>query len=295
MSIEISVVIPTYNRADTLKAVLPTLLNQTVHPDNYEILICDSGSDDGTAEYVQSLQSPVIRWLPGPNQGRSGARNRGIENARGWLILFTDADILADPNLLATHLRAHQAHPGSAAVGNEIQVNSLEEYRLFSKDPAAHSRHNPNRRFLPWHYFLTGNASVPKAVLQQVGGFDISFQGYGHEDLELGYRLLKAGLKIHYLPLAINYHCHPVTFEEQKGRMRLAGHSTVRFYRKYHDLRICLQMGMNPLSFMVHSFLRHTPFILGWLDSLAEHFKLARDIVWQYHYVTGMKEAMGML
>ncbi|MCR4784624.1 MAG: glycosyltransferase [bacterium] len=293
MSIKISVVVPTFNRADKLKEVLPTLLNQTMPSDEYEILLCDSGSTDGTAELVDGLGAPNLHLLTGPNQGRSGARNRGIDQAQGEIVLFTDADILADPNLLALHLRYHEAHPGNAVVGNEIQVKSLEEYQLFSQDPAAHSRHKSTRRFLPWHYFLTGNASVPRDLLIKVGKFDISFQGYGHEDLELGYRLIKAGLKIYYAPNAINYHWHPVTFEEQKKRMHMAGHSTVRFYRKYRDLRIALQMGLNPISLWVHSFLKSHYFILDWLDALAEHFKLAREIVYQYHYVSGMKESMG--
>lgn len=293
MSVKISVVIPTYNRVDKLREVLPTLLNQTMHPDDYEILLCDAGSTDGTAEYVQSLNAPNLRLLVGPNTGRSGARNRGIDNAQGEIVLFTDADILADPNLLAIHARYHEQYPGQAVVGNEVQVKSLEEYKLFSQNPAAHSRHKPTRKLLPWHYFLTGNASVPRDILIQVGKFDLAFQGYGHEDLELGYRLLKAGYKIYYAPQAINYHWHPVGFEEQKGRMRLAGHSTVRFYRKYHDLRICLQMGMNPLSMLAQSFLTKYKFILNWLDSLAPKVKLAREIVYQYHYVSGIKEAMG--
>ena len=293
MSIEISVVIPTYNRLDTLKEVLPSLLNQTMHPDTYELLLCDAGSTDGTAEYVQSLNDPRLRFLPGPNTGRSGARNRGIDNARGSIVLFTDADIIADPGLLATHAEFHHRNPGHAVVGCEVQVKSLDEYREFSQDPAAHARHKATRKYLPWHYFLTGNASVSRDMLITAGKFDEAFQGYGHEDLELGYRLIKAGVKIYYAPKAVNYHWHPVGFEEQKGRMRLAGHSTVRFYRKYHDLRICLQMGMNPLSMLVHSFLRSNVFILEWLDSLAPRFKLAREIVYQYHYVTGIKEAMG--
>lgn len=293
MSIKISVVMPTYNRVDTLREVLPTLLNQTFHPQDYEILLCDSGSSDGTAEYVASLNVPQVRYLPGPNRGRSGARNRGIDQARGEIILFTDADILADPQLLATHWRYHQEHPGQAVVGNEVQVKSLEEYRLKSQDPAAHARHKATRRFLPWHYFLTGNASAPRQTLIEVGKFDEAFQGYGHEDLELGYRLLKYGLKIYYAPQAVNYHWHPVSFSEQKGRMRLAGHSTVRFYRKYHDIRIALQMGMNPLSMLVHSFLRANRFLLEWLEALAERCKLAREIIYQYYYVGGMKESMG--
>ena len=59
MSIKISIVIPTFNRADKLKKVLPSLLNQTQPPETYEILLCDAGSTDETEELVKSLNAPV--------------------------------------------------------------------------------------------------------------------------------------------------------------------------------------------------------------------------------------------
>src|SRR5574344_274563 len=153
MSIEVSVVVATYNRLDTLKEVLPTLINQTYSPEHYEILLCDAGSTDGTKEYVESLHQPHVKLLVGENTGRGGARNRGIRESQKDLILFTDADILADPNLIAEHVRFHERFPGDAVVGCEVQVNTLAEYEEYRKDPAAHARHKPTRALLPWHYF----------------------------------------------------------------------------------------------------------------------------------------------
>lgn len=292
MSIHFSIVVATFNRRDKLQEVLPTLLGQTCDPDSYEILLCDAGSTDGTRELAESLARPNLRFLPGADSGRGGARNRGIREARGDLILFTDADILAEPDLVAQHARAHAQHPGDAVVGCEVQVSSLEEYRRFRQDPQAHARHKPTRRLLPWHYFLTGNASVARQTLLDVGLFDEAFTGYGHEDLELGYRLLKRGLKIRYNPQAVNYHWHPVPFEEQCQKMHLAGRSTVRFFRKHKDIRIPLHMGMNPLSLGLHALLPEDGAVLRWLRSLAPRCKLAREIVLQHHYVTGIKEAL---
>lgn len=288
----LSVVIPTYQRCDSLEWVLPSLLHQTVDENSYEILLCDAGSTDGTAELVNQLNDPRIRFSPGENRGRSGARNRGIAEAKGRLILFTDADIIADKELIASHLARHQQQPGQAAVGCEIQVNNLEEYHRYQMAPARHARHKPTRRLLPWHYFLTGNASVSKQTLLDVGGFDEGFTGYGHEDLELGYRLIKSGLQIHYAPEAINYHWHPVGHEEQCQKMQLAGRSTVRFYRKHRDLRIPLQMGMNPLSLGVHALLPRDGWLFRFLSARVRSWKLAREIVLQHYYVTGIKEAL---
>ncbi|MGE0489147.1 MAG: glycosyltransferase family 2 protein [Vulcanimicrobiota bacterium] len=286
-----SIVIPTFNRRETLAEVLPSLAHQQYPTEDYEILVCDAGSTDGTLELLEELAIPNLRVLPGGDSGRGGARNRGIRDARGQIVLFTDADIIADPNLLAEHERSHRQFPGDPVVGCEIQVDSLEEYYAYRQDPSAHARHRPDRRTLPWHYFLTGNASVNRETLVEVGMFDENFTGYGHEDLELGYRLLARGLTIRYNPQAINYHWHPVPFDEQCRKMRLAGVSTVRFYNKHKDLRIPLIMGWNPLSLLVHALIARVPTLYRWLEARTPDSHLAREIVLQYHYLSGIKEA----
>src|SRR5579862_5713649 len=104
---EVSVVIPTYNRLDTLQCVLPTLLTQDLPPSQYELLICDSNSSDGTSEFLEQMQRehPSVRHLRGAYSGRAAARNAGIAAARAPVVLFNDADILASSDLLSTHLR----------------------------------------------------------------------------------------------------------------------------------------------------------------------------------------------
>ena len=291
---KISVVIPSFNRSATLEWVLPSLLEQSLSRESYEILLCDAGSTDGTRELAEKLdpKGQRIRFLPGGDSGRSGARNRGVQQAQGELILFTDADIIADPRLLQGHLKRHQAHPGNAVVGCEIQVNTLDEYERYRVNPAAHARHKPTREKLPWHYFLTGNASLLRSQLLEVGSFDEDFQGYGHEDLELGYRILKKGWTIFYAPEAVDYHWHPVPFAEQCSKMRLAGRSTVRFYRKHKDIRIPLQMGMNPISLGVHAMLPKEGRMFKWIEFKAQTEPWARPIVLQHYYVSGIKEVL---
>ena len=286
---KLSVVIPTYNRADSLAVVLPSLLNQTFPAQDYELLLCDAGSSDGTQELLRELNDERIVFAPGENTGRSGARNRGVREARGELILFTDADIIAEADLLEQHYEFHRRHPGDAVVGCEVQVDSLEEYEKYRQDPQAHARHSQARKTVPWHYFLTGNASASKADLLKVGVFDEDFTGYGHEDLELGYRLQKAGCTLHYNPQAVNYHWHPVPYEEQCQKMYLAGKSTVRFYRKHRDIRIPLIMGMNPFSLGVHALISEGGWLFERLQRWAQSSKLGREILLQWHYVSGIR------
>jgi glycosyltransferase involved in cell wall biosynthesis len=274
----ISIVIPTFNRRATLEKVLPSLCSQSLSPDAYEILLVDSGSTDGTDELIKSLNLPNIRFFVQENKGRSGARNKGVEEAQGELIVFTDADIIAD---------------GSALVGCEIQVNTLEEYENVRKGrQQRRTLHRDSRKRLSWLYFLTGNVCVSREKLLEVGIFDENFTGYGHEDLELGYRLEKAGVPIRYNPEAVNYHWHPVGSDEQEGKMHLAGISTVRFFRKHNDWDIRLKLGMTPLSLGIHSLLSPEGTVMRYCRKNKDRVHLCREIVLQYSYLNGIKDAL---
>jgi len=292
---EISVVVPTWNRLDTLREVVPTLLAQTLPAESFEVLVCDSNSTDGTQEYLAGIHAahPNVVHLPGAYNGRAMARNAGIARARGSVVLFNDSDILASPELLARHLAHHREREKVAVVGWEVQVRDLADY-AYKRDhvEARGHLHPPSRKTLPWLYFLTGNASVKREQLLAVGSFDESFTGYGHEDLELGYRLQKAGVTIVYEPQAVNYHCQDVPHDDQKEKMKLAGRSTVRFFRKHPDWAVRLNLGMTPVSLGLHSALTAAPGVLGWLDRRAERSKFARDLVQQYYYVSGIKQAL---
>lgn len=303
----LTVVMPTYNRLDRLRVVLPTLLEQTLDRDHYEIVIADSNSTDGTAEYVREIGASLgqhLRYVPGSYSGRGAARNAGISAARAPLVLFTDADILASPQLLERHAKGHEDARGRrvAIVGCELQVRSLAEYEEQRDRPQTRKPLHPSsRRRLSWLYFLTGNASVRREDLMAVGCFDEQFTGYGHEDLELGYRLQKQGVDILYDPLAVNYHWHPVGFVEQTGRMELAGVSTVRFYRKHQDMMVKANLGMTPVSLWLHSVLGAAPGLRRALERAASSQEtpakntwpyIARQIAYQYHYVSGIKRAL---
>lgn len=291
---DLSVVIPTFNRLATLREVIPSLLAQTIDRARYEIVVADSESTDGTAEYLAGVATgaPSVRYVPGRYSGRAAARNAGIATARGRIVLFNDSDIIASSDLLERHLARH-AQQRCAVVGLEVQVKSLAEYRDRSKAPPDRDTlHPPTRKRLSWLYFLTGNASAGKEDLDAVGGFDESFTGYGHEDLELGYRLQAHGVPIVYEPKAVSYHLQDVGFEDQKAKMELAGRSTVRFYRKHPDFTVKLRLGMTPVSLGAHTVLGHLPGVVDWLDRRSATSPLARTIAYQYHYVSGIKAAL---
>jgi glycosyltransferase involved in cell wall biosynthesis len=179
----ISVVVPTYNRLDTLRYVIPALVAQDLPEGSFEIVVADSNSNDGTAEFLAETarEHPQVRHLPGPYTGRASARNAGIAAARAPVVFFIDADIIASSDLLARHLAHHDAPGTRAVVGMEVQVSSYDDYVAKRDDAAKRDPlHGEAAKRLSWLYFLTGNASVPKAMLERVGRFDEDFTGYGH-------------------------------------------------------------------------------------------------------------------
>jgi len=295
MTLRLSVVIPTYNRLDTLRHVIPSLVAQDLRGGAFEVVVADSNSTDGTAEYLAGVarEHPFVRHLPGPYTGRASARNAGIAAAQGRIVMFTDADIIASPDLLSRHLEHHERPGVRAVVGMEVQVVSFEDYLQKRADPSKRTPlHGEKPKRLSWLYFLTGNASVPKAELDRVGRFDEDFTGYGHEDLELGYRLQRAGVPIEYEPRAVDYHWHPVPWDEQQQKYELAGKSTVRFYRKHSAWDVQLRLGMTPVSLALHDVVERVPAVKTWIERGARKPGLARTLSYQYHYLTGVKAAL---
>lgn len=289
----VSVVVPTYNRCDTLKESLPSLANQTYPKDSYEILLCDNNSNDSTIELLKQLNIINLRHIKGGNLNRASARNLGTEEAKGEIILFTDADIIADFRLIEEHIRFHELYEDIAVVGCEIQVSNLEELeKVKSKIQKKRTLHPDTRKYLSWLYFLTGNASVSRKKIIEAGMFDENFSGYGHEDLELGYRLSGNKVKILYNAKAVNYHWHPVEFDEQCRKMYLAGISTVRFYNKYKDPAIKIKLGMNFLAFAWHKVFETFSSLLKLCERYKNKSKFSREIVLQYYYINGIKDAL---
>ena len=92
--IEISVVLCSYNRIASLEKVLESLVDQSLPPEQFEVVVVDDGSTDGTSERVKAMQVPYkLTLCTQKNAGLATARNTGIMAATGWVVLFIDDDI----------------------------------------------------------------------------------------------------------------------------------------------------------------------------------------------------------
>lgn len=256
----LSVVIATYNRGPILEKCLRALLDQTLAPEMYEIVVVDDGSTDNTAALVASLTTAAPAWLyhPQANAGRSRARNVGIGLARGEIVVFIDSDVVVVPTFLETHLRLHREADGRRVFVQGLAVNTDR-----FDDPLG----TPvTARDVSAAYFATNNVSVPKAYLVEVGGFDEGFVEYGWEDLELGLRLKRIGVEIIRTREARGFHWHPRfsladmpgmrRIEEERGRM------AAYFYRLHPTWDVRLMIQLTPLHRALDRIVR----LGGWLD-----------------------------
>src|SRR5690349_20573388 len=122
----LSIVLPTFNRRPRLVRVLAALDKQTVAPGTFEVVVVDDGSTDDTAQWLAktAVNGYTLRHLRQDNAGPAKARNRGVSEARGELILFIDDDVEPTPELVAEHLATH-AEPDVVALG---PLASLDHY-----------------------------------------------------------------------------------------------------------------------------------------------------------------------
>jgi glycosyltransferase involved in cell wall biosynthesis len=256
MSKKVSVVIPTFNRKDILKQTLFTFKGQTFS--DFEILVADDGSTDGTGDMVKSLNLPCpIKHLWHENAGRSAARNMGIKAAEGEIILFLDDHIILDKNLVEEHFKTHEKSKGS-------KVGAVRGYVEFINDPGGVP---PQPKRLPFFAqlmkhlemedalrFYTHNVSVRKEALLKINGFDEDFKEYGFQDQELGYRLKKAGYRIKFNPNAIGYIFKVIfNFDKECDKARQAGRSAA-LCRKKHPW-FGMHCGANPINLFLYRLL----------------------------------------
>ncbi|MEW6606869.1 MAG: glycosyltransferase [bacterium] len=129
---EVSVIIPTYNKKERLRLALTSFINQSYPRKEFEVVLIDDGSTDGTEDMVSSLILPYkINYLRQQNQGRSVARNLGITYAKGEIIIFTDDDLILSPEFIEEHVKHHKDEDKLVVHGTIYTMPFLK----FFKDP----------------------------------------------------------------------------------------------------------------------------------------------------------------
>jgi GT2 family glycosyltransferase len=216
MTVGLSVVIPTYQRRESLGVVLAALAAQEKLDASFEVIVSVDGGTDGTAAMVAAAQAAGgmpyrLRLVAGGNAGPAAARNRGAAQAEAPLLLFLDDDIVASPGLLAAHVDGHAAGQGRQVGLGQVRTQaagSLSPWERYLTDRfEEHYDKLGEPEYAPTFWdCLSGNFSLARALWQESGGFDASFGLTRHEDIEFGYRLQQQGVTFVYLPVALGFH-----------------------------------------------------------------------------------------
>jgi len=227
--VRLSVIIPTYNRKEILRKTLRAYRSQSSQREIVEILVVDDGSTDGTnsdvAEWNEGTAIP-IRYLRQEKKGLAAARNFGIREARGGLVLFGDDDIIPGRDLVAEHLAWHKKYPdpsvcilGHVAWSPEVDPTPFMEW-LGMDGVLFGFRSLAPEKEVDFRFFYFCNTSVKIDFLRKHGTFDEDFRAYGFEDIELGYRLQKKGARLLYNPKAVGHHYKRMSFADALDRAK---------------------------------------------------------------------------
>lgn len=236
----LAVLIASHQRRERLRRCLDALAAQTLDPGSFEVIVADDASGDGTAAAVEAYAATApfrLRVLRLAKMGKPAALNEAIETCEAGVCLFLDDDTIASPQLLAEHLAASRENPRALTIGKLVQRRpNGSDWFVHAYTESWNQRYEELAAKGPdWADCYGANFSAPLAVLREVGSFDAGLGAV--EDIELGYRLCRAGCTPAYLPAAEALH------DDEKPRARILadivgfGQFCVEFGEQHPDTR----------------------------------------------------------
>lgn len=217
--VDVSIVIPTYNRKAFLLETLASLTKQSYPATKLEVIVVDDGSTDGTHE-IASEQFPfLLRYIYQSNQGSAAARNTGGRNASGKLLIFLDDDMWIEPEYVMGLVEDHQHHSHIVGMGS-LRPFLPDAPSIFAKintEITEHTKIGSNVGFVDFTECVTNNLSVERddffeiGMMQDVAGDGPTWWG----DVDFGYRAAQKGFRFLRSDKAIcvhrDYSCQDLT------------------------------------------------------------------------------------
>ena len=239
--VEIAAILTTQNRARLLPFVLKGLRNQTLEHSRFEIIVVDDGSADETQQVLEDWSGRLpLRVIRQRASGLAAAKNLGVLVARAPIVVFLDDDDVAGPELLSAHLAGHLQHPDRAVA---ILGRTVVDPKLATHPVMRHVTEVGCQLFsygwikpqqeLTYTEFWGGRSSCKRDLLVNHGLFHPEF-AFGCEDIELGWRLSRHGLRVIYEPHATATMIRSLSFDQFCNRCYRQGRSQFRF-AQLHD------------------------------------------------------------
>lgn len=230
----VSVIVPGYNESKVVGSCIESILASD-YP-NFEVILVDDGSTDETLAVMKTFEADQrVRVIGKPNGGKASALNAGIAVAHGEILFFVDADGLFTPNAIREMLNGFRSEKVGAVCGNDAPVN-LDRIQTRLASIQTHVGTGFVRRALALINCLpivSGNiGAFRRSVIDKTGPF---LEGFIGEDLELTWRVHKAGFQVNFAPLAVVLAEVPSTVKDLwKQRVRWARGllQTIRIHKK---------------------------------------------------------------
>ncbi len=246
MSTRVSVVVPTYNRPEMLERCLAALMEQTLDPATYEVIVADDGASPQVRQLVEEWIERALAAGRAPRQssdtngrpvwpeliyvpvqgshGPARARNAGWQMACGDIVAFTDDDCIPSPGWLQAGLAAF--NDGIVGAAGRIVVPLADH-------PTDHER---NAAKLENGEFVTANCFYRRDALNQVGGFDERFTAPWREDSDLFFSLMERGRRLVRVPEAVVVHpVRPASWGQSLRDQRKSAFNAL-LYQKHPEL-----------------------------------------------------------
>lgn len=239
-----SVVVPTFNRLNDLQGVLRSVYRQMEGLEtSCELVVVNDGSTDETEKWLDTNAGRFgARVVHQANAGPAKARNRGVAESEGSVVLFLGDDTIPEPGWLHGHLETHRLfgdHDPTAVLGyTRFPAEADSPFLRWINEYGAQFGYalieDPTQ--VPFNFFYTSNISLPRKVFEELGGFREDFPAAAWEDIEFAYRAFDSGLRMRYVPGARTIHHHRISVASFCSRQNTSGRSAAIFAGLHPEL-----------------------------------------------------------
>lgn len=251
-----SIIIPTYSRPQQLAVCLEAIAELDYPNDLFEVIVVDDGSKTPLDSVVKSFQGKIsLVLLQQPNAGPANARNNGATKANGQYLAFTDDDCVPSSAWLQHLAKQITCSPNDMIGGKVINALTQNPYSIVSQLLVDYlyyyNRNNPEKSF-----FTTNNVVVPSNKFKAINGFSQKFYSFaGAEDREFCHRWLQTGQGKTYVPEALVYHFHSLSFYRFCIQHFNYGRGAFIFHQIRSQNNQDKNINLEPLSFYINLIL----------------------------------------
>lgn len=251
-----SVIIPTYNRAQSLRLSLEALSASTYPHDCYEVIVVDDGSES-LDQLKCNLRTPFpIRFLEQTNQGATVARNNGAQASQAEILIFLDDDIDLVPQAISSLVETLQNYQRALALGQMYPVHPGKEISSANATPNMEQPVNATPQPVLFTECFTGILAIWRSDFIEIGGFQDPTGGWPNwDDVDFGYRAHLKGYNILRCPKAIGYHRDYALLNLKTSCLRVerAAKSAARLFQRYPELFDYLPMFHDKTPISLHT------------------------------------------